>query len=268
MSGNEINKNYPYNFHGSAMPSFVSTTSFSLSTIAEKSQNNLINITSSTATTVSTGTTGAGGIMVSANLTGTVAITNASATVTGTGTSFTSNFIVGDVITIYGASTYYGTITAIGSNTSLTCAANFTATASGKSFSRGGLSPSTFYYLYVIASSTGGSASAALSTRSYATGDTLVDLPSGYTVYRQLPFAVLTDSSSLIIPFKVGEGWPNRPVIFYNKGCNPSDGTTLLYSAVPPLPLQRFPATPSFRTKSPMPCCSISLLAAQRPTTT
>ena len=233
MAGNEINKNYPINYHGSAIPHYVSTTQISLSTIAEKSQDGLTNITSSTATTLSTATTGAGGILVSANLTGTVAVTSGSATVTGTGTSFSSNFIVGDVICIYGTSNYYGTITAIGSNTSLTCAANFTATASGKSFSRGGLSPNTFYYLYAISSATGGSATAALSTRSCATGDTFVDLPSGYTEYRQLAFALLTDSSGLILPFKVAEGWPHRPVICYNKGTNPADATTLMFSGSP-----------------------------------
>ena len=230
MSGNDCNRNYPYNFHGSAIPSYVSTTSFSLSTIAEKSQDGLIDMTSSTSTTINISTTGAGGIMTSANLTGTVAIVNASATVTGTGTTFTTTFIVGDVITISAGSTYYGTITAIGSDTSLTCAANFTATGSGYSYKRGGLSVSTFYYLYVIASAIGGTVSAALSTRSVATGDTLVDLPSGYTKYRQLAFAILTNTSSQIFPFKVVEGWPHRPVIFYNKGTNPTDATTLIYS--------------------------------------
>ena len=234
MAGNEINKNYPYNFHGSAMPSFVSTSQISLSSIAEKSQDGLINITSSTATTVSTATTGAGGILISANLTGTVAITSGSKTVTGTGTSFTSTFIVGDVITIYGASTYYSTITAIGSNTSLTCAVNFTATGSGYSYSRGGLSINTFYYLYVISSASGGTVSAVFSTRSYASGDTLVDLPSGYTKYRQLAFAILTDSTGLILPFKVAEGWPHRPVIFYNKGCNAVDLIPVVFNGTIP----------------------------------
>lgn len=54
---------------------------------------------------------------------GTIAVTNGSATVTGTGTTFTTDFVVGD--RIRASSGYRGTISAIGSNTSMTLSAGW-----------------------------------------------------------------------------------------------------------------------------------------------
>ena len=62
---------------------------------------------------------------------GTVTTASGSGVVTGTGTAFTSDFIVGDRITV-GAETI--TITGIASNTSLTVASNFATTNSGVAF--------------------------------------------------------------------------------------------------------------------------------------
>ncbi len=61
--------------------------------------------------------------------TGTTAVTNGVATVTGTSTFFLAEVALGDRITINGETK---TVTAIASNTSLTCDSNFAATVSGQ----------------------------------------------------------------------------------------------------------------------------------------
>jgi hypothetical protein len=43
-----------------------------------------------------------------------------------------------------------------------------------------------------------------------------VDVPAGYTFYRQQAFSVRLNSSSNMLEFYVAEGWPNRPKILYN----------------------------------------------------
>lgn len=69
-------------------------------------------------------------------LTGTVTKTASSATVAGVGTAFLSELSVGMVISIPGTAVERGIITAIASDASLTCAANFANTASGQTASR------------------------------------------------------------------------------------------------------------------------------------
>jgi hypothetical protein len=62
-----------------------------------------------------------------------------------------------------------------------------------------------------------------LSTRDVSgAGDTLVDLPANYTHFRQLPFAIRSDSSINILPFIV-EDWPHRPFIRWDFGYNATD---------------------------------------------
>jgi hypothetical protein len=208
--------NFPTNFHGSTQPIFSSSsyTQFTVASIQERSQDDTINITQYSPTTVNITVAGAGGILTSSVLPGTIATSGTA--VTGTGTTFTTSFQVGDVIS---CSAGNGNITAISSDTSLTCAASFSSNSSGLSYQRGGSAMQTFYYLYAISAANGIDATLALSTRSVASGDTLVDLPSGYSKYRQIPFAVRTDSTTpngQLLPFKVSGGWPYRPAIFYN----------------------------------------------------
>jgi hypothetical protein len=71
-----------------------------------------------------------------AALTGTVSKTASSPTVTGSGTSFTTELSVGQVFTIPGTATEYCVVTAISSNTSLTCSANLVNTASAQTGTR------------------------------------------------------------------------------------------------------------------------------------
>lgn len=66
--------------------------------------------------------------------TGTVTVTNGSSTVTGSGTLFSGNVAAGDLFTVVGDNAWYE-VAAVGSDTSLTLAANYAGTTgSGKSY--------------------------------------------------------------------------------------------------------------------------------------
>ncbi|MDX2084692.1 MAG: hypothetical protein SFZ03_04820 [Candidatus Melainabacteria bacterium] len=164
-----------------------------------------------TSTTVNITNAGLNGVAQSANLTGTVSVSSGSSTVTGSGTSFSTQFQVGDVIAVTGSESRR--ITTISSNTALTVASNFSTTASGATYKRGGEAPSTWYHLYAIGDNT--TPGLILSTRNLAGGDTLVDLPSGYTHWRQLPFSLRNDGAGDVLPFYVG-GWPHNPWVYYD----------------------------------------------------
>lgn len=72
----------------------------------------------------------------------------------------------------------------------------------------------TWYYVYLIKKSSDGTVSAVFSTVNEAnTGS--ITLPSGYDLKRQLPLAVRNDASGNIVPFRIAEGWPQRPRIIY-----------------------------------------------------
>ncbi|MHA4892987.1 hypothetical protein, partial [Enterococcus faecium] len=87
----------------------------------------------------------------------------------------------------------------------------WTSTESSVTAKRGGKAPNTHYLLYAI--SDGTTPGLLLSMRNVAGGDTLVDLPSGYTASRQQAFAVRLDPAGNLLPFLVGDGWPDRPVV-------------------------------------------------------
>lgn len=160
------------------------------------------------ATTVDISTTGLNGVAQSSNLSGTVS--SSGTTVTGSSTTFQDDFQVGDVIY---ANSEGRRITAIASQTSLTVESAPGSAWSGDTYQRGGEAPNTFYNLYMI--DNGSTPGFILSTRSVASGDSLVDLPSGYTDSRQLAFALKNDSSGDIMDFYVAEGWPSRPKVMW-----------------------------------------------------
>jgi hypothetical protein len=195
-------------------PVYQTVTTFSVARLACLSDTNTRFMTKNTSTTVDLSAAGVNGVAQSSNLTGTISVTNAGTTVTGAGTSFLSNFIVGDVIRTNGGNGRR--ITAIASNTSMTVATAWAATENAVAYRRGGRAPDTFYHLYAIDNGT--TANLMLSTRSEATGQTLIDLPAGYTFKRQLAFTARTDSTNNWLPFTVGSGWPSRPEILYSLG--------------------------------------------------
>lgn len=67
------------------------------------------------------------------------------------------------------------------------------------SFARGGLARNTHYYPYAL--SNGTSSQIRLFTRCLSYGDTLLDLPSGYTYFRQMKFSLLVNSRDNLMPF-------------------------------------------------------------------
>jgi hypothetical protein len=130
------------------------------------------------------------GISQGSSLAGTV--DSSGTAISGTGTAFMTDFIVGDVL-------YAGSagrrITAITSDTDMTVESAFGSPLSGASYKNGGLAPNTHYYIYACGhSSTPGYL---MSTRSVVNGDTLINVPSGYSTsnVRQLTHAITTDSS-------------------------------------------------------------------------
>ncbi len=205
---------YPQLFRNGAAPVWASTSTFTISKFScvDSANSNNIDITSSK--TINLTTVGLNGIAQSAALSGTVTYTNSSTAVTGSGTTFTTQFVVGDVVYDSTNSQTIGTVASITSNTALVLATAFSGTGhSGAAFKRGGLSVNTFYYLYAISNLT--TTGYILSSRSDNV-NALTDLPSGYTVYRQLSFACKTDASFNLINFEVMEGWPSRPKIRWN----------------------------------------------------
>lgn len=129
----------------------------------------------------------------------------------GTGSSFTADFQVGDTISISG-----GTPRRILSELSATLLfvdIAPTETLFEQTYRRGGLAPKTWYYLYAV--SDGSTNGFILSTRNLAIGHTLVDLPTGYIYYRQLPFTLRIDENRQIVPYYISAGWPYRPQIRY-----------------------------------------------------
>jgi len=78
----------------------------------------------------------------------------------------------------------------------------------------GSVAANTFYYLYAISKADASLPGLILSTVNESASGTIT-LPATYTLKRQLPFWVLTDSASHIITFSVGAGWPRQPYIWY-----------------------------------------------------
>jgi hypothetical protein len=219
------------NYRNSAIPIWVSSSQISMAYLVERANSDDCDITSQASLTLSTGTTGANGILASSSLAGTITYSNASTTVTGVGTSFTTNFVVGDVIQVTAGNARR--ITSISSATSLTVASAFNSSGAGASYNLGGKAPSCIYYLYAISKANGVSPAIALCNRSVACGYTFPTnaLPTNYSEYRELPFSLYLDANSNIYPFFVAEGWPYAPTIMYQQDhLNHSTSPFQLYS--------------------------------------
>jgi hypothetical protein len=209
---NTISYSFPTGYHGSAPPIYASSTTFTQAYIRERDSGDTFNIAKSGSTTVDTTTTGLNGIAQSANLTGTVSVTSGSATTTFSSTQ-AGVLQVGDVVCTAGGQCRR---LASGSGTSWTAESNWTSTETTVTVKRGGRAPNTHYFKYDITQAAGANPNTILSTRNVAGGDSLVDLPAGYTLSRQEAFAIRLDGSSNIIPFMVSAGWPTRPRIQYD----------------------------------------------------
>ena len=215
-----VDSNLPKKYFSMAVPAYVGASTFSVSRFALKSSDDTTNIEKPASTTVDISTNGLNGCAQSANLAGTIGTGGGSSTtITGSSTAFSTDFIVGDVIwTASGARR----ITAIASNTSLTVESAITL-SNGTSYKRGGEAPNTVYWLYAITDGT--TPGLLLSTRNVAAGETLSDLPAGYTKSRQVPFAVTNDASSNIIKFLVTQ-WGATSFILFDIAATSDAGTS------------------------------------------
>ncbi len=85
------------------------------------------------------------------------------------------------------------------------------ATSGAGGLDTGSEASNTWYYPWLIRNSSSGAVDCLFST-----SRTSPTMPSGYDQKRRLPLAVRNDASSAIIPFMVGQGWPDSPFIEYN----------------------------------------------------
>lgn len=199
-----------YRLHQSAMPVWLSTTTFSMADILEVASSKDHVIEKQSTTTVDVSTTGLNGVTIStSDLAGNVSVTNGNAGVTFS-TSQDGVLQVGDVITTAGGNSRR---LISGSGTSWTAESTWGATENAVTCKRGGRAKNTAYNLYAI--SDGLTPGLILSTRCVEIGDTLVDLPAGYTYSRQLPFGVALNSSAEIIKFFV-KGWPYGVEVYFD----------------------------------------------------
>lgn len=206
----------------SSPPVLASATTITFPSILCRNSTNLYWIVSSSSITVDMNAVISGGsadnkvLQSSNNLTGTISVSGTA--VTGTSTLFTSELIVGDII--YVNSSNASRVTAITDNTNATIEKTITAT--NATYKRGGnigsltSAGTAGYYFYAI--SNGTNTYVVAGTRDVSSGDTIVDLPSGYSRYRQLPFYIVVTGAGTnqIMPFKINGGWPfNTRVQYY-----------------------------------------------------
>lgn len=202
---------FPNYFKGTACPVYASASTFTIAYIsARDTVLGSSNILVTSPVTVDISTNALNGCSQSASLSGSIGTGGVSSTtITGTSTTFTTDFIVGDVIwTASGGRR----ITAIASDTSLTVESAITLT-NGTAYKRNGEAPNTWYNVYIVYDVFGsGNSGVLLDTRNVAAGNSVPNF-STY-LYQQLPFAVRNDGSSNIIPFYVSN-WGHRPSIFF-----------------------------------------------------
>ena len=203
----------PNRYRGTAVPVYATASTFTVAFIEDRDSTNAIDILKNSSTTLDFTTLALNGIAQSSNLTGTIAYSNGSPTVTGTGTAFSTEYVVGDTMWDQTNSVAVGVVLTVGSNTSITLRANYSGTGhSGGNHRRGCKAAGSIWYLY--STTDGATPGMILSNRNVAGGQTLTDLPSGYTYYRQQQFAAILDASANLFAFYV-VNWGRQPSIFF-----------------------------------------------------
>jgi hypothetical protein len=175
-------------------PTFQTSAQYVIKHCTARNDANDANVVIAGQHTLDIATTGLNGIAALASFTGET-IDSTGTTVTGTSATLTTDFQIGDVIT---SGSDVRIVTAVGGS-DLTVNSAFTSDLVAASYGRGGRAAGLHYYIYALGhSSTPGYI---LSTRCVASGDTLVDLPSGYatTNMRQLPYVITTDGSANVV---------------------------------------------------------------------
>ena len=175
-----------------------SNTSFYIRYTYARNNNDSVDIRVTAPKTVSFSTVGINGPCVSTR-SGTITIFANTNVVSGdnSSTNFTLDFIVGGVIGI-GGNAYK--ITDILASDQMIIYPPVSVDFRGVTYTRGSnaIAPNATYYFYAITSPT--NPGYLLTTRSVISGQTLVDIPSGYEASnsRQLPFGIVTDNNGNI----------------------------------------------------------------------
>ena len=189
---------FPINYMDCGAPTMTSATTIVIPYCYARTSSDTANISINSSRVLDISTTGVssnglvGGPILSATLTGTVSFSSGSSMITGNATTFTSDFIAGDVITINGVGYK---VTLVYNDTSMSVAAPFQSTQSGKSYCRGGIAPNVNYYM--VASFTANSQMIFLSERS------TVSLPNT----RILPFTCKTNGNSTFYGMRWSESY-------------------------------------------------------------
>jgi hypothetical protein len=194
---------FPFGYLVVSIPKSNDGANFSIKYCYARNDGNTGDITVNSPTMINIYNNGVlNGICQSAFLSGVVTVISGSNVVTGVGTNFTSEFIIGDVISI---GSIVKRIISITSATSVIVDSAYQSSFNSLNYYRGGaglgsLAANTYYNIYVL----GGNnitSGYVFSTRNINAGDTLVDLPSGYTLEnaRQLPYSVLSNAQGVIV---------------------------------------------------------------------
>lgn len=175
------------------------------------------------------GGTNQGGMLQSANLTGTITITT-NTSVTGTGTTFTADFQVGDVIQSAGAQARR--ITVVTGDLAMTVESAWGSGEAGVTYKRGGKAKNTKLRAYALYKDSDATVDVAFSPRL-----TPADMPAGYSYYRYIG-QILTDASANNRAFThhVNVNYFELVVPFTESGTGIgfNDGSTTLTSWAPP----------------------------------
>lgn len=184
--------NYYYNVSSPVLNTAKTTCNFDYIVTTNNDNSALITLTNITITL-------ANNILQSSNLTGTVS--SSTITVTGSSTTFTTDFIVGDIIY---SNSEGRRIVLITNDTSLQVESAFTSPLSSNTYKRGGLAKKTKYNIYCNASNI------YLSTRDYSNGETLVDISGSVDNYKQLFYIIYYNLTSFYDIINTSENYPNK----------------------------------------------------------
>lgn len=99
------------------------------------------------------------------------------------------------------------------------------ATTGALGLDAGVLANNTWYFFYAIGKTDGTTSVLFSAVNELVTGS--ITQPSGYTLKRQLPFAMKTDGSGNFYEFYVSGGWPRRPEVWFNLAPSYFNGSTV-----------------------------------------
>ncbi len=196
---------YPSNYQSELIINRLSDSTFSVNTCYCRDNLDSADIAIESLTTVDIETIGLNGLYQSADLTGVITVANGSPNILGTNTTFTTDFIVGDVITTNGGQSRR--IITITDDLNIVVESNFTADETTVNYKRGGEAPNTWYNLYACSNDSTRSGQSYDSGYFLSTRQENLEIGlSDYEYFRQIPFSVKNNSSSNLENFYYRNG--------------------------------------------------------------